>query len=210
MTPHLALSLACVVGPPLAAGAVSAGASELSVGTQAGAQQDQAEIEQELAILCEQVLCRENVAVRLKLPDGATFDRHFPGPLPIVTGSMVTVWPGENVLVEADVEEGRLVNLRAVTELTHAERTLTFRLDQPPDVGDGTGMILKVTSHFPGVLKYRLGLMRVTEKRLEGTSSCPLVAGQPVYEHWPYPIFQVTAKDFRFVDSDSAEASVCE
>jgi hypothetical protein len=51
------------------------------------------------------------------------FEQHFPGSIPIVTGAdMITVWPGETVVVKAGIEGERLVNLRAI-----------------PDAGDAAG-----------------------------------------------------------------------
>jgi hypothetical protein len=83
-------------------------------------------------------------------------------------------------------------------------------LRQAPEVGDGLGMILKVDSPFPGVLKYRLGIMRPADSRLGGASACPLQQGITSYEHWPYPLFQVAATDFQQVDPSSEDASRCQ
>lgn len=71
-------------------------------------------------------------------------------------------------------------------------------------------MVLKVASGFPGVLTYRLGLMRLDSDRLFATSSCPLKEGKPVFEQWPEPIFQIVASSFRLVDPTSQEARTCE
>ena len=71
-------------------------------------------------------------------------------------------------------------------------------------------MVLKVQSPFPGVLKYRLGIVRLDHDAMVPTSSCPLRQGEVGYEHWPFPIFQLFARDFRFVDPTSEAAQACE
>ena len=169
-----------------------------------------AEIRAELAALCQKDFCREASPIRLKLPNGETFAMTPTSPTPIVAGGMVTVYPGETVLVEATEEEGRLTRLTAVQTARHPERTLTFRLTQEASIGDGTGMVLKVDSPFAGVIKYRLGMMLPSREDLLRTSACPLRGGQASYEHWPHPIFQIVAADFRLVDSESKAATTCE
>jgi len=133
-----------------------------------------------------------------------------PAPSPIVSGDLITVLAGEKVFVEGDLKDGRLTNLVAVQQASHPDRTLVFELKQEPSIGDGTGMILKVESPFPGALKYRLGMMLVSDERLRKTSSCPLFQGKPVYEHWSHPLFQVVAAGFRVVEESSEDATRCE
>lgn len=164
----------------------------------------------DLMAACGEILCREPHQVHLKLAGGKEFTSgpsHCPLPI-VVSGEMITVMAGETVTVEASLEGGRLVNLKAVPKVTHPERTLVLSLRQEPTIGDGLGMILKVENPFPGIFKYRLGMMRPTDERLKKTSSCPL--RQSAFEHWPFPLFQVVAADFRQVDPTSPEATRCE
>jgi len=175
----------------------------------AGAAQD-ARVAKEIEAVCKQVLCRPPRPIRLKQKDGKLFEMTPSGPTPIVTGALVTVQAGETVRVEARLEGGRLVDLRAVEQVAHPERTLTFQLHQEPSLGDGAGMILKVESPFPGVLKYRLGIMPLDAEQLFKTSTCPVKQGSASFEHWPYPLFQAAAADFRFVEPSSEAAGKCE
>jgi len=163
-----------------------------------------------MAAVCSTVLCRVPTTIRLKLEGGKQFEMTPPDPTPIVTGSLVTVYPGETVFVEASLEDGVLTQLTAVPEVTHPDRTLVFELRQDPSLGDGTHMILRASSPFPGVLKYRLGMMLPSTATLYKTSSCPLRQGLPIYEHWPHPIFQLVATGFTSVDPSSEEARTCE
>ncbi|MGH9895941.1 MAG: hypothetical protein ACREA0_28935, partial [bacterium] len=169
-----------------------------------------AEIRSEVEALCRKMLCRTPSKTSLKLPDGESFEMNAGSPTPIVSGGVVTVLPGETVYVEATVEAGRLVGLTAVPKLTHPEKTLVFRLRQDSAIGDGTGMILEVASPFAEVLKYRLGMMLPRKNELVKTSACPLHRAKTVFEHWPHPIYQIVATDFRLVDPDSEAARTCE
>jgi hypothetical protein len=164
----------------------------------------------ELAVVCKQVLCREPREVRLKLPDGKAFSMTPPLAFPIVSGETITVLAGETVYVEARVEGTALTDLKAAKSASHPDRTLSFSIRQDPSLADGTHMILTVTSPFKGALKYRLGMMLPDSKRLQSTSTCPIGQSQSAYEHWPYPIFQVMATDFRIVEPDSNAGRSCE
>jgi len=169
-----------------------------------------ATVAKEVEAVCKQVLCRSPRPIRLKKKDGTLFEMTPPAPMPIVTAAVVTVVAGETVYVEAKREGERLVELRAVSQVASPDRTLTLQLKQEPSVGDGTGMILKVESPFPGVLKYRLGIMPLDGDRLLKTSSCPVIQGSASLEQWPYPIFQAAAAEFRFVEPSSEAARKCE
>jgi len=164
----------------------------------------------EVEAVCDYVLCREREPIRLKLANGEFFEVTLAARTPIAHGEIVTIYPGETVFIEATPENGQLTNLTGVRQPTHPERTITFRFSQDPEMADGTHMLLKVESPFPQPLKYRLGMMRPTSDDLFNTSSCPVHAGHPVFEHWSHPIFQLVAIDFRLVSESSREARVCE
>ncbi len=103
-------------------------------------------------------MCRPARAVRLNLPGGRRFETEAPR-TPILFGSGFTILAGETVMVEGVIRDNALVDLVAVPEVTHPERTIVFELSQESSIGDGTGMVLKARSPFPGTLKYRLGMM---------------------------------------------------
>lgn len=113
-------------------------------------------------------------------------------------------------MVEATLKDGRLVGLAAVAKNADPKRALIFSLSQGTALGDGLSMFLTVTSPFPGVLKYKLGMMSPTHDGIRMTSVCPLKQGVVAYEHWPYPLFQVVASDFQKIDPSSPAASRCE
>jgi len=173
-----------------------------------GAQPD-AETLAEIERVCSERLCREPTPIRLKLPDGRTVELTPWAATPIVEGDRITVHAGETINIEATVENRRLVKLTAVAENTQPSRTLVFTLRQVPDIGDGTGMFLTVDSPFEEVVTYRLGMMLHDSDDFYATSVCPLHAGVQSIEHWPHPIVQIVATDFRVVPSASEQAGSC-
>jgi hypothetical protein len=167
-------------------------------------------VRKELEGLCRTTLCRKPTLIRLTLSEGEFFEMTPALPTPILAGDLVTVYPGETVMIEAKEENDNLVELAAVSKINHPNRTLVFKFSQEPTIGDGTGMLLVVNNPFSGILKYRLGMMVPSSEDIYSTNVCPIHAGKSSYESWPHPIFQVVATDFRFVDPQSKEASSCD
>lgn len=150
--------------------------------------------------------CRGPHTVRLLKEDGAVHEISFEIGVPVVQGNLVTIFPGETIYLEADLEGDRVVRLRAVSEMVNPDRTMTFSFSQSEGETD---MLFKASNPFPRPLKYRMGMERLDRDGLLSTSSCPIVAGGSAYEFWPHPIFQLVLTDFRLLDEDGS-GFVCE
>ena len=149
----------------------------------------------DVAEMCSVVQCRFDVRIEMKQEDGTWFDKTFDA-LPVVQDAGVSIYSGTTVLFEADEVDGRLVNLRLVSEIADPERTISSRLEQ-----DEKGhMLLVTTNPFSKHLRVRMGIMPLGLDRLVKTSSCPVIAGGSSYEMWPYPVFQVYLADMRLID----------
>lgn len=156
--------------------------------------------------ICEHTLCRPPQTIRLIRDDGSAFESSFDVENPIVHKGWVSIFPGETLFVEADRDENRLVNLRAVKQVRDPSRTLEFKFWQDKGKPD---MFLKVNNPFPKTVKYHAVMMLLESDKLYKTSSCPVVAGKIAYERWPHAIFELLLFDFRLV-GDDASKSRCE
>jgi hypothetical protein len=153
--------------------------------------------------------CRRNLTITLRKPDGSKFEQKFDLIPPIVQGDMVTIFPGDNLFVEANFEGRKLKSLKSVSDIATPERTIEFNFSQSEKIGDGTGMVLKVRNPFDRPLKFHVGKMILEDDRIMKTSSCPVVAKGMSFEHWPEPIFQLVVEDFRLIEPGTKEASAC-
>jgi len=158
--------------------------------------------------ICPKGDCRGETRVFLKVKDGPDYEKVFPYLPPVVQNTMVTVYAGETVYVEAEFKNDKLIFLAAAKKMKKPESTISFVFAQNPKIGDGTNMVLTVHNPFPKILKYDLKMMTLDGK-ISKTSSCPVMAGKDSYEHWPHPIFQLIFRNFRFVDENSKEATNC-
>lgn len=161
---------------------------------------------EDLIALCETMLCRQPGIVHLTLDDGRQQETRFDEPRPIIIdGERITVYAGETIFVEADLDGDRLVNLRAVEAIANPENTIVLELQQK--VGKPY-MLLTVKNPFPRPLKYHLLMLLPTDGELRRTSSCPVIAnGGQAFESWPHAIFQLVLIEPRLLPAESTNLS---
>jgi hypothetical protein len=175
-------------------------------------------IDPDFAQFCASNPCRGHTTVNLVNDDGTPYRLDLPIAQPVVQPGFVSMYAGESIVLEADVKDGQLVNLRAVDQLDHPERSIQLRFFQDTTMQHGSDMILFVQNGFAEALKYRLGIMRPSDNEpppgqppiVRRTSTCPVLPGKVAYEHWPYAIFQLVATDFRLVDPNDSAAMACD
>jgi len=153
--------------------------------------EDQERVEKEM---CKKLGCAFDVRIVLKQPDGSTYDKRF-RTLPVVQPNGVSVYAGQRVLFEADVQGDQLTNFKLVKTVEHPEKTLSASLEQRSD----NSMALTMQNPFNQNLKIDMGIMPLDRHDLLKTSSCPVLAEKIGIELWSYPIFQVTLGNLRLL-----------
>jgi hypothetical protein len=175
--------------------------SLLGLSPQAGA--EEAAASERLARFCETSVCRGPGEIRLTTNDGHVAVTRFDTPLPIVSDDGISIFPGESLLVEADAEGDRLVNLRAVRQIRSPEKTIALRMWQEPGKPD---TFLSVSNPFPRTWKFHLVMILPDSEKVYETSSCPVLGGgMSSYEHWPHPVFQLLLFDHRLLERGVAD-----
>ncbi|WP_333609109.1 hypothetical protein [Arsukibacterium sp.] len=133
---------------------------------------------------CKLHACRQNKHVKFKTDNGL-IDEMLPLYWPAAQGNQISILPGDELLIEAEVLEGnRLGNFKQVAEIQNPEKTIRFSFTQ---MDSGIGMMLSVKNPFPFNIKYHLNMIDFSGKPHQ-TSSCPVRANISVYEMWPHPI----------------------
>jgi hypothetical protein len=160
-------------------------------------------LDPQIAELCTKIQCLFDVRIALKDEKGKPFEEVY-GALPVVQPGGVSVYAGHEVLIEADIEKGQLVNLRRVEETTDPSRTISSRLEQDED----GSMMLITRNPFDKPLRIRMGMMPMGHEGLVRTSSCPVRGGSSTYEMWPFPIFQVYLSELRLLEEGENMACV--
>ena len=146
--------------------------------------------------MCAETACQRNLRVTLKQKDGTLYDRTYEAFNTIVQDFGITVVAGQTVYVEADIENGRLVNLKSVDKIVSPDKTLTAKFEQSED----GGMLLTVSNPFDQTIKFDMGIAPLDKEELYRTSSCPI--NKTVFEMWPEPIFLVVLGNGRVAGSE--------
>jgi hypothetical protein len=158
---------------------------------------------------CEAAACRGPLTIRLVRDNGTVFESFYDlwPPFADENGN-VNILPGETVHLMADVIDGRIANLRLSPSGLPPVRGIEFAFWQDTTMRAGNDMFLQVQSTFEKPVKFDLGVMTLNSDEIAYTSSCPVLPGKRVIEHWSYTIFQLFIARFRFLE-ESAEY-VCE
>ncbi len=137
--------------------------------------------------MCAFSPCQRDVRVTLKREDGSVFDHVFEALPGAVQAGALVIYGGQTLYFEAEVVDGLLANIKVVERVLSPSKTITAKFEQ---LAEG-GMSLSLHNPLASDLKFDMMIMSFKSERLYPTSSCTLVAGKSLFEHWPEPLFQV-------------------
>lgn len=158
--------------------------------------------EAEFAAYCQTAACRKDVHFTLKREGKPPFEYNVALFPPIVSNGVLTLLPGDHLLVEATPTATGLTDLKVVETMRDPSRTLVISFTQGDD---DTGMMLSITNPFDKTLKYGADMMLLDgDERFHHTSICPVMAGLSSFEMWPQPIFQLVLGHWRFATGKDA------
>jgi hypothetical protein len=144
----------------------------------------------ELKEFCKEHACRRNVAVKLRT-GGDDIDITLPLYWPAIEDDRISLLPGEELLVEAELNGDKLVALKQVQQADHPEKTIELKFEQSED---GLDMRLLVRNPFKAPLKYHADMFDFSHTPHQ-TTSCPVHAGIFGVESWPQPIPEIVLSD---------------
>jgi hypothetical protein len=127
--------------------------------------------------------CRKNTRVRF-LTDKGRVDEVLALYWPVVQRDRLSLLPGDKVYIEADLEGGRFINFKQVSEVLNPGKTIVFDFQQTEGELE---MTLTVQNPFPELMKLHLDMIDF-EGNPHQTSSCPVVSQGSLHEIWPHPI----------------------
>lgn len=107
----------------------------------------------------------------------------------------IQVFPGDSLLIEADLSGDSLVNLKVVSENIHKDKTIKIFFSQSAEGRVHQQMILKVVNPFPKMLNYSAQINLLTQKKWVKTSIMPIMPGLVSYETWPDLITTIALYD---------------
>lgn len=115
----------------------------------------------------------------------------------VVNDSIIQIFPGEKLFIEADVVRDRLTNFQVVNEIKNKDKTLVFEFQQKANGKVHEQMILTVTNPFNKTLQYKALINLMRTKRWESTSVLPIMPKLQSIEMWPDIITSVILVGFK-------------
>ncbi len=79
---------------------------------------------QEFVEYCKTHECRKNTHFKLKKKDGSYFEYTSEIDPPVVQPKFISIYPGETLFIEADIEGDLLINLKHVKTVERPEKTM--------------------------------------------------------------------------------------
>ena len=144
---------------------------------------------------CAENHCRKNRRVTF-MTDGEPVDELLELYWPIVQGDKISLLPGDKIYVEAEIVDGMFSNFKQVEEIVNDEKTIVFDFQQMEGKVD---MMLNVKNPFQKAVKFHVDMIDF-KGNAHQTSSCPVMSGGGVYEHWPHAIPEIILSNIRAVE----------
>ena len=152
------------------------------------------------------------IHVSLIKSDGSRFDTTVQPPVMVVQLNFLTIFPGQTLYIEADLNGDKPANLKLVPSIFHPEKTLILKFSQESDTGESPHMAFSISNPFDNPMKYQADLtpLGAPDGYYHKTSTCPVFPKASAYEMWPEPLFQLVIANVHLVDPKSSEASICD
>lgn len=138
---------------------------------------------------------REGKSLNLIINDSSTYEINITNNPIIIGDSIIQMYPGEKILIEADIFKGRIRNLKTVTEINNIDRTLVFEFKQVTEGREHKQMVLQVTNPFNKDLQYNAQLYLYKHKKWVQSSVAPVRSKNTTFELWPDLISSITIGD---------------
>jgi hypothetical protein len=156
-------------------------------------------------LVCAGITCRSATSIHLKMPDGPDFDENNGYGGPYAQKGNIFIDAGESFFIETDIGPNGPVKPRFVSKIEHPERTLTFTLEQRPDLAAGFGVRLTVVNPFDKALKYDVREVRPDGSTDDAIGLCPVLPHDSGRKNWQYPVSQALIANLTFVSNELAE-----
>jgi hypothetical protein len=142
----------------------------------------------------DEVVLRDPFDLRLKLPDGSSYQEHFDR-VPYVKDGSVYIFPRENFGVLVKIAGEEIAGLQYEKDPSKADIKLKFTEE---DAGGRVMMMLVIESRLKQTLYMNASMQVPNRKGTYKTSVLPVLGGKSGFESWPHPITILELKNLRF------------
>jgi hypothetical protein len=118
----------------------------------------------------------------------------------IINDSIIQIFPGEKLFVEAEIINNKLTNFKVVNEIKDKSKTLVIDFQQTTKGKVHEQMILTIDNPFDRQLQYKAMMNLMKNKKWVSTSVYPVMPRLKSIEMWPDLITSLALVGFELKD----------
>lgn len=141
---------------------------------------------------------RKSKKSQLAINESSTFGLNIPESKILINDSIIQIYPGEKLYIEAEIVKNQLKNLKVVDKISDKSKTLVIEFQQVVNGKSHKQMKLSIFNPFERNLKYVSNIYLSKFQTWTETSVIPVGSGKTSYEFWPDLISTITLSSFEF------------
>jgi len=114
-----------------------------------------------------------------------------------VREKILQIYPGEELLVEVEIERNEIISMKVVKENLNPEKTIKINFTQTVEERKSKFMMLEIINPFEKDLEYKAMMFIVGQDRLINTNVLPVEAKLISYEIWPDVIISLVLTEWK-------------
>jgi hypothetical protein len=120
----------------------------------------------------------------------------------VLPNKPIQLYPGENVYLEIEQENGIVKGVTAVDKIVHPDKTLTISFKQTVKKKVHELTMLQIQNPFKQNLIYKSKIFLLQRRAWVDTNVYPVRAGLASFETWPDIITSIALGDWTFQDAN--------
>lgn len=140
---------------------------------------------------------RPDYKILLAVNNDVLYEATIKGSQYIIIDSVIQIFPGEKLFVEADIVRDNLTNFKMVPQITDSSKTLTIEFLQEVNGKEHKQMVLRVDNPFNQKLEYNAISSRITDKTPVMISDLTIPANAKSVQTWPDILTALILKSFK-------------
>jgi glycine cleavage system H lipoate-binding protein len=142
------------------------------------------------------VINREAYKVKLAVDKKTSYESEIKVTPYFVQDQVLQLYPGEDILLEAELDNGKIKSVKVVKENLHPEKTITISFSQLVEKKMHDMMMMKLTNPFKQQLIYKARILLFKSNKWASTTTVPIMPGISSFETWPDIITSIALLDW--------------
>jgi len=130
--------------------------------------------------------------------DSSVYEQDIKAGPYIFPDKTIQLYPGENIYVEVEQDNGIIKSMKTVKENKNPSKTLSISFTQSTKNKVHEEMILKILNPFSQNLVYKANIFLLKQNKWVNTDVLPIQSGLSGYETWPDIIISIALGKWTF------------